>query len=109
MDMSPEGIRQMRLKIVMAKHRGDRMDGRYPSQMETSPVAYQLRAIMHAAEAQGISGEDVMTVLAYHALVEWEKMYDRALGDLMINLPVRSMMLDPSAPAGDAPVQPPKA
>ncbi len=44
---------------------------------------------MHAAEATGMSGEDVMTVLAYHALVEWEKLYDRVLGDALINLPVR--------------------
>lgn len=104
MDMSPEGIRQMRLKITMTKHRGDRIQAD-AERWTATPVASLTRAILYTAERNGLSGEDAMTVLAYHALVEWEKLFDKALSDLVLS-PDTRMFLDPSAPAGDAPTRP---
>jgi len=44
-----------------------------------------VRAVFNSAYAQGLSGEDTMTLLAYAALIEYERMREIALEAASIN------------------------
>lgn len=78
---------EMRKAMRMAAWRGLRIDGK-PAIMP-SPAANLARTAHHAAEHAGLSGEDEMTVLAYHALLALEQANDREL---------QHAMLDPTPP-----------
>lgn len=74
--------REMRKALRMAAWRGLRIDGK-PAIMP-SPAANLARTAHHAAEHAGWSGEDEMTVLAYHALLALEQANDRELRRAML-------------------------
>lgn len=78
-------IREMRKALRAAALRGDRIDGKphSPSGLGISIASTLARNAYHAAQHAGWSGEDEMTLLAYHALRELEQSHDREARYLM--------------------------
>ena len=79
MTSPPTDPREMRKRISTAAYRGDRIDGNNMGRFSYSSAASLAHAVLVASEAQGYSGEDCMTVLAYNALVRYEDLMDRLL------------------------------
>lgn len=73
----PQDPRDMRKRITEVAYRGGRMDGNSLHLYQFSAAAAMARTCMHAAAAAGYSGEDAMTMLAYHALLSLEQANDR--------------------------------
>lgn len=71
--------REMR-KVLQEAARGDaRVDGKPLGHWSIPPASSLIRNALHAGHHAGWSGEDTMTVLAYHALRVYESAYDRLL------------------------------
>jgi hypothetical protein len=66
----PLDPRDMRKRIMRAAYRGERLDGKHGL---TVSIAH---AVLRTAEHAGYSGEDTMTMLAYHAILQLEQMQD---------------------------------
>lgn len=73
--------REMRKAILLAATRGDRFDGKPPG-LGLSIASSLARTAHDVARYSGLSGEDQMTILAYHALRELERAHDLLLRDL---------------------------
>ena len=54
------------------------------------------RAVMDTAYHRGLSGEDTMTMLAYHALCSREKLFDAALERSYLDMPPLIITKDPT-------------
>ena len=76
--------REMRKLLSRVAYRGDRIDGK-DELNAVSGASSLARNVMHMAEAQGLSGEDAMTVLGYHALLQYERTLDMLLHEAQIN------------------------
>lgn len=85
-------LREMRKAINLAA-RGEASVGgeRGNGWGMTSPAAPMIRNTMMAGEYAGWSGEDTMTVLAYHALLQFEDIHARFL-ETMSLLPSTSLI-----------------
>jgi len=71
--------REMR-KVLQEAARGfARVDGKPIGKFFLPPSGCLIRSALHAVHYGGWSGEDTMTVLAYHALLLYEGAYDRLL------------------------------
>lgn len=73
--------REMRKALLLAATRGDRVDGK-PAGQGLSIASGLARTAHDVARFSGLSGEDLMTILAYHALRELERAHDLILRDL---------------------------
>lgn len=73
----PIDPREMRKRITEAARGYDRLDGK-PARTFT-PAAALMRNTLDASRYLGWSGEDTMTALAYHALLQVEKLTDMVL------------------------------
>ena len=67
--------REMRKVIRETAYRGHRFDTSNSASL-ASPIA---RNVLMAAERDGWSGEDTMTALAYHALLEIDRLYSQLI------------------------------
>lgn len=76
--------REIRKSMMDAIRRGERIDGGDSSMMGAIGACSLARHIITMCESQGYSGEDTMTVLAYHALLRNEKSDDELLN--MLNM-----------------------
>ena len=76
--------REIRKLLTEAAYRGDRIDGNQDGFGCMNMPASMMRNVMRLAEAHGYSGEDAMTVLAYHALLRYEDALDRLIEQLNI-------------------------
>ena len=75
--------REMR-KVLQEAARGDaRVDGKPLGQWSMPPASSLIRNALHAGHHAGWSGEDTMTVLAYHALRAYESAYESAYDRLL--------------------------
>lgn len=74
----PNYIRELRKQITISAFRGERLDGKAH---DLSMAAALARQILTIGEVAGLSGEDTMTLLAYHALVAYEQSIDVYLAD----------------------------
>lgn len=78
--------REMRKRLHQVAFGHARIDGRNPTGWITrSPVSSLAHTVMRMGEMHGWSGEDLMAVLAYHALLECERLMDRALQEAAMN------------------------
>jgi hypothetical protein len=79
-------VREMRKAITRAGYGRQSVGGDETQGWErTSHQASMIRAVLTTAEHLGWSGEDAMAALAYHALVENERLYARLLEHLQIS------------------------
>lgn len=92
----PKDVREMRQRINRAAYGRERVDGK-DVRDSIPPAGALINAIMNLAQRDGWSGEDTMTALAYHALVQYESMYDRVLDGIVIS-PMPSTILQRSQP-----------
>ncbi len=84
-DIKPDDVRAMRQRITRASYgRGERVDGKPEGYLGSGGGLLASRAL-RSAEYAGWSGEDAMTALAYHALVEYERLYDMLLQQAMLS------------------------
>ena len=67
-----DDIRQLRAKIFQAVYRGSRIDGEGPANTASVIASNVLRS----GEVAGLSGEDIMTILAFEALKCVETLVD---------------------------------
>jgi hypothetical protein len=74
--------REIRKLLTNAAYRGDRIDGKRGRFEGMNTPSLMARNVMQMAECNGYSGEDAMTVLAYHALLYYEDALDRLINDL---------------------------
>jgi len=81
----PNDTREMRQRINRAGYGYERVDGKEMGPSNLPPAAAMIRAVLTAAEYQGLSGEDAMTMLAYNALVGYERLHDHVLQEAMLN------------------------
>lgn len=72
-------VREIRKLLDAAAFRGERIDGNPQGFPSISVVASLVRQVMDLGRHQGYSGEDTMTLLAYHALLRYEQMTDQIL------------------------------
>jgi hypothetical protein len=72
-------IRVMRQKIAKTAFGGDRLDGKPAPGYLMSNASSLAKAVLNDAEYRGLSGEDAMTALAFHALIKYEEAMDRLL------------------------------
>lgn len=96
--IKPDDVRAMRLRIIRARYRGERLDGK-----ESAPptgASNLARSVLMAGEYAGWSGEDAMTALAYHALVEYERLFDMVLENAVLRVP-SSFVFPPTPPKSD--------
>lgn len=78
----PTSIQEMRQRITRASAGRERVDGRpVRGVMGPSSAAPIIRTARHLADREGLSGEDMMTMIAYQALVSYEAAMDRLLDD----------------------------
>ena len=87
--------REIRKLLNDAAYRGGRIDGNKAVFGCMNMPASMMRNVMRMAEAQGYSGEDAMTVLAYHALLRYEDALDRLIEQL--NITPASPLVMPNA------------
>ena len=88
--------REMRKLLSRVAYRGDRIDGK--DELNAVSAASSLaRDVMHMAEAQGLSGEDAMTVLAYHALLQYERTLDMLLHEARMAIKPHSLVIEKEA------------
>lgn len=71
--------KEIRKHLTNVRYRGLRVDGKELNRSSISTTAAMVNNIFSLAEAQGYSGEDAMTMLAYHALLQNEKLMDMQL------------------------------
>lgn len=90
--------REMRKRIAEASRRGTPVSGKAvpPGQMTVGGVL--ARHIMIFAEREGMSGEDTMTMLAYHALIALEQSQARLLEMAMLT-PAQPLVFVKQEPA----------
>ncbi len=81
--------REIRKLLKEVAYRGTRIDGNLYDMRALNMSAQVVGHVMKMSEAQGYSGEDAMTLLAYHALLRYEAALDRLL---------EQAFLTPSAP-----------
>lgn len=77
--------REIRKRLTEAAYRGSRIDGLESGSNAMNVPASMVRNVMNMAEANGFSGEDAMTLLAYHALLRYEDALDRLIDQLNIS------------------------
>lgn len=93
----PKDVREMRQRINVAARGHERVDGKDGGPFSASPAAPMVRNVLTMAEAQGLSGEDAMTVLAYYALKEYERLYDLLLDDAIMRPTTTMVFAAPKA------------
>jgi hypothetical protein len=71
-------VREMRKALRDMSYTGSNLGGDRP---DYGPTAALARNCLRAAEAQGFSGEDTMTLVAYHAILQLEKAYGMLLAN----------------------------
>ena len=76
--------REIRKHLNEVSRNGCRVDGKRISDFSMNAPSAMLRNVLIAAEIQGYSGEDLMTVLAYNALLRYEDVLDRLIEQLNI-------------------------
>lgn len=79
---------EMRKRLMLAARRGYRVDGDDLAPLWQSPL---VRSVFTYADIEGLSGEDRMTVLAYHALCVAERLQDQ-LVQLINTMPAASIV-----------------
>lgn len=94
----PDDVRAMRQRILRASRGYERVDGKNPCGMPSS-AANMTRSVLRSCEYAGWSGEDAMTALAYHALIEYERLYDMVLANVLLQVP--SSFVFPPTPKKD--------
>lgn len=92
--------REIRKLLSRVAYRGDRIDGKV-ERNGISSAGSLTHNVMQMAAAQGLSGEDAMTVLAYHALLQYERTLDMLLHEARIT--VHGLILTPTPTPADAP------
>ena len=99
--------REMRKHLLRASYRGDRVDGKAtgPWANTASTASSLVHKIMRAGESHGWSGEDTMTALAYHALVQLERVTDMVLENAYLN-PSPPMIFVPQSPPAPSRTEP---
>jgi len=78
--------REMRKRLIKVSYGRTRLDGK-PEDVFGMPShgVHLVRTVFLLGEAQGWSGEDTMTALAFHLLGEYERVYDLVLKQAMLN------------------------
>jgi len=71
--------REIRKHLYRAARTGERIDGKPGNHLSVGIEAGLVRRVLDLGIYSGFSGEDTMTVLAYHALLMMEQAYDRVL------------------------------
>jgi hypothetical protein len=79
-------VREMRKAITEMSYTGNKI-GDSGDRMEYSATAALARHCLRSAEARGFSGEDAMTLLAYHAILQLEKAYGMLLENAALASP----------------------
>lgn len=97
--------RDMRVAIDQAAWRGERIDG--SGRPAISCAAGLAKNCLTTARIAGFSGEDTMTLLAYHALLMLEQLNDRLLEFHNLDLRPR-VFVKPERLQADAQDHPPQ-
>jgi hypothetical protein len=93
----PTDPRELRKLIRQAAYRGEPLT---KTGRDIPGVASTLaRNVLHMGEFNGLSGEDTMTVLAYHLMVQCETLYDSLLRqcETSLNSPVFIVKENPTS------------
>lgn len=88
MDQRPKEVtdpREMRQIIDRLAYCGQRMDGK--GDFQHSIAASLAANVLMTGKVAGLSHADTMTMLAYHALLAYEKAMDRLIEQVMLNTP----------------------
>lgn len=80
--------REIRKHLREVLYRGGRIDCQEHRRGLIAPVSGLVRHLMTHCEIEGMSGEDTWTIVAYHALLEWESAMDRLIDNAMRGQPV---------------------
>ena len=75
-------------KLLTGGRPPDRIDGTDQQWRIPSPASNLARNVLTMCKIKGLSGEDTMTMLAYHALMAFEKSTDQQL-DMLNTMPPR--------------------
>lgn len=94
----PREIRKRLMEVRYGRHYA-RMSGGYGNGQWPDRCSGLVSAVLNGAEHMGYSGEDTMTMLAYHALLAYEKATDALLE--FHNISLRPVLVD-------APTEPPR-
>ena len=73
--------REIRKHLHLAAYRGARIGPQAAPERFPSSASSLARNCLRMGEAMGYSGEDTMTALAYHALVQLERVTDLMLAE----------------------------
>lgn len=79
--------REIRKLLMDVAFRDSRIDGNNVNYNAINAPASMVHHVMNMARARGYSGEDTMTVLAYHALLRYEDALDRLLNTTILTAP----------------------
>jgi hypothetical protein len=96
--MEPKDPREMRKEMHAALRYSGWAQNPKPALSTSSGIL--IRMAYNTALHLGLSGEDEMTILAYHALLQLEKMTDLALQDSYLR--INPLMWTPQAQDGAA-------
>ncbi len=69
----------------MRKHLNEVAIGRYPG-LHNSPSALIVRTCMDQGRYTGLSGEDTMTMIAYHLMLRHDQLYEKVLQSAVLNI-----------------------
>ena len=72
-----QDINEMRRKIQGVAYYGERADGR--DNRSFSPISSMVKNVFDIANHEGLSGEDRMTLMAYHIMLQYETLFDKVL------------------------------
>lgn len=78
----PREIRQLLQQVAWGIQRVDGKDCSRTSYSQTGGIVHQIYTM---CDVRGLSGEDKFTLLAYHALLMFEKAIDMKLEQAMLN------------------------
>lgn len=92
----PIDVREIRQAITTAMRGAVRVDGK-DTRHGYSAAGNLARNVIILGEREGWSGEDTMTVLAYHALVALEASQDQLMEVAIHTLPKGIILKDPNA------------
>lgn len=95
--MSMMTVRDMRKAINDARAGYTRADGT-GKRGTLPPTSAMIQACLIMCQREGLSGEDTMTVLAYHALVGYEKLHDLVMEQISLTVNPPFIIVKPEDP-----------
>jgi hypothetical protein len=92
--IDPREMRRLMLEVSRGRQT---IAGEYAEMLDWNRCGSIIREVFMSAEHQGYSGEDKMTLLAYHALLQLEDVTKRLI-DLHSIMPPQKIILEKETP-----------